>query len=66
MTSCKWFMMWHVAWQENQNKGQERDLGCTYMVKDLFDNESKAPGYMVNAGQTQPFWSQKQQKFRVT
>lgn len=36
------------------------------MVKDLFNNESKAPGYMVNAGQTQPFWSQRQQKARVS
>ena len=36
------------------------------MVKDLFNNESGAPGYMVNAGETQPFWSQKQQKAKVT
>jgi len=36
------------------------------MVKNRFNNKSNTPGYMVNAGQTQPFWSQRQQKAMVS
>ena len=42
-----------MAKQENQNKRQGRDLGCTYMVENLFSIEFGAPEYMVNDGQTQ-------------
>jgi len=50
-----------VAWQENRNIRQGRDLGCTYMVENPFSIEFGVPEYMVNDGQTQPL-QQKNQK----